>query len=129
MHAFRYFDTTRIAENKGLEWEFVLILARAARERDLAKAIRARKLIFLSDIPGVMRDPQDPSSVIGTIRRGDVEAMIQDGILSGGMIPKIRAAAGALDVCRKVHILDGRRPHGLLLELFTNEGIGTQIVR
>ncbi|MCB2156084.1 acetylglutamate kinase [bacterium] len=96
---------------------------------EIAKAIKARKLIFVSDIPGVMRDPSDPKSVIGTIRRGEVESMISDGTLSGGMIPKIRAASGALDICRKVHILDGRRPHGLLLELFTNEGIGTQIVR
>lgn len=96
---------------------------------EIAVAIGAKKLIFLSDIPGVLRDPRDASSVIGTIQRGEVEGLIQQGIASGGMIPKLRSAARALDVCEKVHILDGRVPHSLLLELFTDKGIGTQIVR
>lgn len=96
---------------------------------EIAMAIGARKLIFLSDIPGVLRDPKNESSVIGTIHRNDADQLIRDGIVSGGMIPKIRSAARALDVCEKVHILDGRRPHSLLLELFTDTGIGTQIVR
>jgi acetylglutamate kinase len=95
----------------------------------VAKAVRARKLIFLSDIPGVLRDRNDPSSVISTIARREVEGLIAEGVISGGMIPKIRSAAQALDVCRKVHILDGRIPHSLLLELFSRNGIGTQIVR
>lgn len=96
---------------------------------EIAVAIGAKKLIFLSDIPGVLHDPRDASSVIGTIQRGEVEGLIQQGIASGGMIPKLRSAARALDVCEKVHILDGRVPHSLLLELFTDKGIGTQIVR
>ncbi|MDK2970831.1 MAG: acetylglutamate kinase [Candidatus Sumerlaeota bacterium] len=95
----------------------------------IATEVKARKLIFLSDIPGILRDRDDPGSVIGTIRRDEVEPMIAEGIIQGGMIPKARAAASALDACEKVHILDGRRPHSLLLELFTDEGIGTQIVR
>lgn len=96
---------------------------------EIAKAVEARKLIFLTDTPGVLRDRADPDSVIGTIPRGEIEELIERGVIQGGMIPKVRSAAGALDVCRKVHILDGRRPHSLLLELFTDEGIGTQIVR
>ena len=95
----------------------------------VALAAKARKLVFLSDIPGVLADPEDPASLIGTIAREEVEPMIASGVVSGGMIPKLRAAAAALDVCRKVHILDGRVPHSLLLELFTQQGIGTQIVR
>lgn len=95
----------------------------------IAVEIKARKLIFLSDIPGILTDREDESSVISTIRREEVERLIADGVVQGGMIPKARSAASALDVCEKVHILDGRRPHGLLLELFTDEGIGTQIVR
>jgi acetylglutamate kinase len=95
----------------------------------IATEVKARKLIFLSDIPGILRDRNDPESVIGTIRRDEVEPMIAEGVIQGGMIPKARAAASALDACEKVHILDGRRPHSLLLVLFTDEGIGTQIVR
>jgi acetylglutamate kinase len=59
----------------------------------------------------------------------EIEPMIKEGAVSGGMIPKLRSAGDALTVCNKVHILDGRRPHSLLLELFTDHGIGTQIVR
>jgi acetylglutamate kinase len=94
----------------------------------IAVALRADKLIFLSDIPGLMRDPRDPDSVIGTVHRTEVEELIASGVASGGMIPKLRSAAKALDACGKVHILDGRRRHSLLLELFTEKGIGTQIV-
>jgi len=96
---------------------------------EIAIAVNARKLVFLSDIPGVLRDVKDPNSLVSTIRRDEVEALIKEGVVAGGMIPKLRAAARALEVCQKVHILDGRRPHSLLLELFTKSGIGTEIVR
>lgn len=96
---------------------------------EVAIAARARKLIFLSDIPGILRDKGDETSVISTIRRGEIDSLISQGTIGGGMIPKARSAARALEVCRKVHILDGRIPHCLLLELFTREGIGTEIVR
>ena len=95
----------------------------------VARAVGAKKLVFLSDIPGVLRDPQDEDSLISTIKIDEVERLITDGTVGGGMIPKLRSAASALDVCEKVHILDGRRPHSLLLELFTTHGIGTQIIR
>jgi len=96
---------------------------------EVARAAGARKLIFLTDTPGVLRDPADPRTVIPTIAEDEIEDMIAKGVVSGGMIPKLRSARRALEVCRKVHILDGRVPHSLLLELFTTRGIGTQIAR
>ena len=96
---------------------------------EIARAVRARKLIFLTDTPGVLRDTNDPKSVIPTIFEDEIEEMIEKKTVSGGMIPKLRSARYALEICRKVHILDGRVPHSLLLELFTPQGIGTQILR
>jgi len=96
---------------------------------EVARAAGARKLIFLTDTPGVLRDVNDPHSVIPSIREEEIEQLITAGVVSGGMIPKLRSAQRALEVCRKVHILDGRIPHSLLLELFTPDGIGTQILR
>lgn len=96
---------------------------------EIAKAVKAQKLIFLSDIPGVLREKGNEASLISTIKRDEVENLIRGKIVDGGMIPKLRSAASALDVVEKVHIMDGRRPHSLLLELFTQQGIGTEIVR
>lgn len=96
---------------------------------EIAKAVKAQKLIFLSDIPGVLREKGNDASLISTIKRAEVEKLVADKVVDGGMIPKLRSAASALDVVEKVHIMDGRRPHSLLLELFTEKGIGTQIVR
>ncbi len=96
---------------------------------EVARAIQARKLIFLTDTAGVLRNPKNPKSVIGTIRENEIENLIQSKVVHGGMIPKLQAAHRALEVCRKVHILDGRVPHSLLLELFTPRGIGTQVIR
>lgn len=96
---------------------------------EIATAVKADKLIFLSDIPGVLRDAQDPNSLISTIKKSEIDGLIADKVITGGMIPKIQSAGSALEVCEKVHILDGRRSHSLLLELFTKEGIGTEIVR
>lgn len=94
----------------------------------LAAAIGAAKLMFLTDVPGVLADPEEPSSLISTTTPAGVEAMIDEGILSGGMIPKVTACVDAVDAgVPSVHILDGRRPHALLLELFTDAGIGTMI--
>ncbi len=95
----------------------------------VAAQMRVRKLVFLSDVPGVLRDAGDESSLISTIRRNEVDGMIRDGILSGGMVPKVRSAAAAIDAgVSKVHMIDGRVQHSLLLELFTDRGVGTQIV-
>ena len=96
----------------------------------LAKELRAVKLVYLSDVPGLLADPLDPSSLIHSVTCAGAEALIADGTISGGMIPKIRSAVDALKagVC-KVHFVDGRLPHALLLEIFTDGGIGTEVVR
>lgn len=97
---------------------------------ELAKALNARKLVFLSDVPGILRDPADVSSLISVVRAGEVDSLIGGGVISGGMIPKIRSCADALENgVSQVHLVDGRIPHSLLLEIFTDRGVGTQIVR
>lgn len=96
----------------------------------VAQAIQARKLVFLSDVPGVMRDPADESSVIGTICTTEVDQLIKDKVLSGGMLPKIKSSMEALaSGTNKVHMIDGRVLHSLLLEIFTDKGIGTEIIK
>jgi len=96
----------------------------------LAKELRVAKLVYLSDVPGLMSDPSDPSTLIKSVNRQQADAMIADGTISGGMIPKIRSAVDALNAgVRKVHFIDGRLPHALLLEIFTDGGIGTEVVR
>jgi acetylglutamate kinase len=95
----------------------------------IAEQLQAHKLVFLSDVPGILRDPKDEGSVISTIRRQDVEDHVRTGIISGGMVPKVRSAVAALQAgTRKVHMIDGRVQHSLLLEIFTDRGIGTQII-
>ncbi|OGV63411.1 MAG: acetylglutamate kinase [Lentisphaerae bacterium RIFOXYB12_FULL_65_16] len=96
---------------------------------EIAAELKARKLVFLSDVPGILRDENDESTLISTVRRGEVESMIAQGVIGGGMVPKVRSAAEALDAgTQKVHMIDGRVKHSLLLEIFTDQGIGTQIV-
>ena len=96
----------------------------------IAEAVHARKLVFLSDVPGVLRDAADESTVIPTIRTDKIPELIRDKVLSGGMLPKINSCVHALESgINKVHMIDGRVRHTLLLEIFTDEGVGTQIVR
>ncbi len=95
----------------------------------LAGRLKAAKFIYLSDVLGVMRDPRDAKSLIPHLDRAGVAALIADGTISGGMIPKVESALAALEAgAAKVHLIDGRLPHSLLLEIFTKEGIGTEIV-
>jgi len=95
----------------------------------LAKALTVTKLIYLSDVPGVMRDPSDVSTIIPSIDSHLAHALIEQGIIAGGMVPKVNSARDALDHgVKKVHFIDGRMPHSLLLEIFTESGIGTEIV-
>ncbi len=95
----------------------------------IAKALKARKLAFLSDVPGLLRDPADPDSLLSTLRVGEVERLIDEGVIDGGMLPKVRSGIEALKAgVLKVHMIDGRMPHSLLLEIFTDKGIGTEIV-
>ena len=96
----------------------------------IAEAVYARKLVFLSDVPGIMRDPKDETTVIPTICTYDIQKLIEEKILTGGMLPKIQSCVRALNAgTNKVHLIDGRVRHSLLLEIFTNEGIGTEIVK
>ncbi|RMD85040.1 MAG: acetylglutamate kinase [Lentisphaerae bacterium] len=95
----------------------------------IAQALKARKLVFFSDVPGLLRDPQDESSLISTIRADAIESLIAEGVIQGGMIPKIRSAVEALaHGCEQVHLIDARLQHAILLEIFTDEGVGTQIL-
>ena len=94
----------------------------------VAQALNAHKLVVLSDVPGVLRDPDDPESIISSLTRSEALGLIEDGTISGGMIPKIEACLETIDRgVRKVHIVDGRLQHSLLLETFTSGGIGTLI--
>ncbi|MDP7399487.1 MAG: acetylglutamate kinase, partial [Lentisphaeria bacterium] len=96
----------------------------------IAQALAARKLVFLSDVPGILADSQDESSLIKTVCLPDVDRLIEDRTITGGMVPKIRSAVDALQAgTNKVHLVDGRIQHSLLLEIFTDEGVGTQIVK
>ena len=95
----------------------------------VASALKARKLAFLSDVPGLLRDPADPDSLITTLCASEIEALIADGTIAGGMLPKVEGAVGALKAgVRKVHMIDGRLSHSLLLEIFTDSGVGTELV-
>ena len=95
----------------------------------IAGALRAAKLIFLSDVPGIMRNREDPDSLIPTVRADQVDTLIRQKVIEGGMIPKLEGAVAALrQGVGKTHMIDGRLPHALLLEIFTNEGVGTEIV-
>ena len=96
----------------------------------IAEAVHAEKLAFLSDIEGVYRDKDDPSSLISELHIQDARKLIEDGYVGGGMIPKLQNCIDAIEEgVNRVHILDGRIPHSLLLEIFTNKGIGTAILR
>lgn len=96
----------------------------------IAKAVGADKLVFLTDIEGLYRDINDKSSFIPRITASEADALMTDGIIGGGMLPKLNNCTLAIrNGVNRVHILDGRIPHCLLLEVFTNEGVGTMILR
>jgi acetylglutamate kinase len=131
--------------HEALEMEITPIISPLARELGthkplnvnadlaaaaLAKELKPVKLIYISDVPGVMRDPSDPSTLINSLTRTEALELIENGTVKGGMIPKICSAVDALNAgVRKVHFIDGRIPHTLLLEIFTSDGIGTEIIR
>ncbi|MDF1824573.1 MAG: acetylglutamate kinase [Verrucomicrobiales bacterium] len=96
----------------------------------LAAELKVAKLVYLSDVLGLMQDPSDESSLIHSLKVSEVEALIEDGTIGGGMIPKVRSSVDALNAgVGKVHMIDGRISHSLLLEIFTESGIGTEIVK
>lgn len=95
----------------------------------VAAALRARRLVYLCDVPGLMRDPTQPQSLISTLPVGEVAALKADGTISSGMLPKVDSAVDALGAgVHRVHFIDGRQPHSLLMEIFTDKGIGTEII-
>lgn len=96
----------------------------------IAKALKAEKLVLLTDVKGVMRNPADPNSLISSLTLKEMEDLQLDQVIQGGMIPKVNACADALEAgIHKVHIIDARIQHALLLEFFTDKGIGTQIIK
>ena len=95
----------------------------------VARELRARKLAFLSDVPGLLKDRNDESTLLSTLRIKEVEELINNKVIDGGMLPKIRSCVEALEAgVRKIHIIDGRLPNSLLLEIFTEQGVGTEII-
>jgi len=95
----------------------------------IAEALEADKLAFLSDTPGVLKDKDDPASLISELSVSEAKSLIEDGTIEGGMLPKVKSCISAIDNgVHRVHILDGRIEHCLLLEIFTNKGIGTAIL-
>ena len=96
----------------------------------LAVAVGARRLVFMSDVPGLLRDPKDAATLISSLKVNEVLRLKQQGIIDKGMIPKVDSAVEA--VCagvHRVHFVDGRIPHAVLLEIFTDKGIGTEVVK
>jgi acetylglutamate kinase len=95
---------------------------------EIAAAIQAEKLVFLTDTPGLLRNPSDPASLIHSLDYKAIRQLTKDGVIAGGMIPKVEACLKALDYgVKKTHIIDGRVPHALLLEIFTDKGLGTLV--
>ncbi len=94
----------------------------------LAAALHAEKIVFLTDVSGLRSVPDDPSTLIKRITADDLDALVASGAANGGMIPKVESCARAVRAgVGRAHILDGRTPHALLLEIFTDEGVGTMV--
>ncbi|MDA1137366.1 MAG: acetylglutamate kinase [Planctomycetota bacterium] len=96
----------------------------------IAQALKAEKIVFFTNVPGVMRDPKDVSTLYSTLREDEVNSLIKAGVISGGMLPKIESCLDAVNGgVHKAHIVDTGLDHSLLLEIFTDKGVGTQIVK
>jgi acetylglutamate kinase len=128
---------------EAIEREVVPVISPIARSEDgdllnvnadvaagaMAGALKAEKMIYVSDVLGVMRDVKDPASLIPRLDRESSMRLMHEGIIEAGMIPKVQSALSALEQgVNKVHFVDGRLPHALLAEVFTAEGIGTEII-
>jgi len=95
----------------------------------IAAELVAEKLVFMSDTHGILRDPADPESLVSTIHEREITEMVARGVITAGMIPKVEACLAALHAgVSKAHIVDGRITHSLLMEIYTDAGIGTEIV-
>ena len=94
----------------------------------LAKALKVRKFALVSDVTGILKDASDPSTLFSTLHLKDLSMLKKEGVISGGMLPKVESCADAIKSgVKKVHLVDGRMAHSLLLEIFTREGVGTEI--
>lgn len=97
---------------------------------EIAAALKAEKLVLMTDVKGILKDEDDESSVISTLRVGEVDKLITRKVISGGMIPKVQACVRAIKAgVGKIHIIDARIKHSLLLEIFTDKGVGTEILK
>ena len=95
----------------------------------IAAALEAEKLVFLTDVKGIMRDPSEEDSLVSSLSVDEADDLMRQGVIAGGMIPKIKACVNAVKAkVHKTHIIDGRITHSLLLEVYTDKGIGTQII-
>lgn len=96
---------------------------------EVAISLGARRLVYLSDVPGLLRNPEDSNSLLSSLPVDQVDSLREEGIIAKGMLPKVNSAVDALKSgVNRVHLIDGRLPHSILLEIFTDEGIGTEIV-
>lgn len=96
----------------------------------IAISLKAEKLVLLTDTKGIMMNEENEDSLISTLNVKEINGLIKRGLVSGGMLPKVKACVGALNLgVNKTHIIDGRIPHSLLLEIFTDKGIGTEIIK
>jgi acetylglutamate kinase len=112
---------------KGYELAWVDLVSGDAA---LAVALNAEKLILLTDIRGLLRDPKDEDTLINVVHTYDVPKLMEEGVISGGMIPKMECCVDAIHGgVDRVHILDGRIPHSILIELLSDKGIGTMMIR
>ena len=134
---------TRIIQ-KALEDGYIPIISPIALDKEgrvyntnadtaashVASALHARRLVYLCEVPGLLNDPDDPESLISTLKVDQVEAYKAKGVIGSGMLPKVNSAVNAIEnSVRRVHFVDGRVPHSLLLEIFTDRGIGTEIIQ
>jgi len=98
--------------------------------QSIASALNAEKLVLLTNVKGIMRNADEPNSFISTLTVEEAKGLIENNIIQEGMIPKVKACIDALDEgVKKTHIIDARTPHGLLLEIFTDQGVGTEIIK
>jgi len=118
-----------VAYGKGADEGNALNINADIAAAKIAVALKAEKLVLMTDVRGILRDIKDESTLIKSLQRSQLENLKKEGIISKGMIPKIDCCAAALyGGVNKAHIIDGRLPHAILIELFTDEGIGTEII-
>lgn len=128
---------------KYLELDYTPIVSPVARDENgqiynvnadiaaahLASAIGARRLVYLCDVPGLLRDPKNPQTLISSVSEDEVPELRKAGVIGTGMLPKVESAVNAMSRgVHRVHLIDGRMPHSILLEIFTDKGVGTEIV-